>query len=118
MFNSSRYYIGGNTTNNNSSVNLNTPCTGFIQKSNPISRFIRVKNNSVEFNRLFPSSFEEIPKITITKNHTDPYSKDQFGYPRTFKVEVDKPVIILQMMVFGQEEFIVEYVFADEINGE
>lgn len=115
MFNTSKYYIGGNTTNNNASVTLNTPSTGFIQKSNPLSRFIRVKNNSKEFERLFPQSFEEKPKITVTKKIHDDYYKDSYGLPLSYDKEIDREVIVLQMMVFGNDEFIVEYIFADEI---
>lgn len=115
MFNTNRYYIGGNTSNNNASVTLNTPSTGFIQKSNPLSRFIRVKNNTKAFNDLFPQSFEENPKITIVKEEYDRNYKDQYGLPKGFYKTYNREVIVLQMMVFGNDEFIVEYVFVDEL---
>ena len=46
MLNTSVYHIGGNTTNNKCEVHLNNPSSGFIQKSNPVSRFIRFQRGS------------------------------------------------------------------------
>lgn len=52
MFNN--YYINGNSGNAKCEVHLNAPTSGFMQKSNPVSRFIRFKIGSKLETTLFP----------------------------------------------------------------
>ena len=60
MLNTSVYHIGGNTTNNKCEVHLNNLSSGFIQKSNPVSRFIRFQRGS-DIEKLFPTDPRETP---------------------------------------------------------
>lgn len=59
MLNTSVYHIGGNTTNNKCEVHLNNLSSGFIQKSNPVSRFIRFQRGSDIEKLLFPTDPRE-----------------------------------------------------------
>lgn len=96
MFN--RYYIGGDTTNTRCEVNLQQPSTGFIQKSNPVSRFIRFQRGSEIEKQLFPSDPTEVPKLSSRI-----YNK------------CEEEVIILQICIFGQDYMLAEYVFKKDL---
>lgn len=71
-----------------SKVSFNSPSTGIIQKSHPRSKFIRFHYNSPRADRVFSiSKLEERgPEITI-----------------------------LQIMVFGDGELLVEYVYEKDL---
>ena len=115
MFNG--YYIGGNTTNNKCEVHLNQPSTGFIQKSNPVSRFIRFQRGSEIEKELFPTDPRETPKLTYV---TYEYEKD-YRYPderwrdRQVEKEHFEEVIVLQVCIFGDDYMLAEYVFKKDI---
>lgn len=97
MFNS--YHIGGDTTNNKCEVHLNAPSTGFIQKSNPMSRFIKFKSGSKIEDWLFPDDPEDNPRLV----HDDHYSRPK-----------SEEVTVLQVCVFG-DEMLAEYVFNKDL---
>lgn len=102
------YYIGGNTNNEKCVVNLNTPSSGFIQKSNPMSRFIRFQRGS-EFERmLFPLEPNEKPYLT--QKVRDYYN----GKP--FDKEERVEIIILQVCIFGNDYMLAEYVIKSDID--
>lgn len=106
MFNS--YYIGGNTNNQKCAVNLNAPSTGFIQKSNPMSRFIRFQRGSKIEDWLFPTEPNDKPhlKQKITRN----------GYGgQKYDTEEIVEVIVLQVCIFGNDYMLAEYVIAKDI---
>lgn len=99
MFNN--YYINGNTGNAKCEVHLNAPTSGFMQKSNPVSRFIRFKIGSKLESELFPLSPNEKPYIEC---------KDYNGSIKY------RNVTILQVCVFGDNQMLTEYVFDEDIN--
>lgn len=107
------FNLKGGDTYNNSEVSLNVPSTGMIQKSNPKSRFINVKKGSKEFDCLFPHSFEEQPRIEVNKKR---YEEDPTSYGfKSWNETTTKEVTILQCMVYGNDEFFVEYVINEEL---
>ena len=104
-----KYYISGNTTNTKCEVNLNQPSTGFIQKSNPVSRFIRFKRGSDIEKLLFPTDPREVPHLE--------YSKSTWvdGSYYSTKEIIKEEVIILQICIFGEDYMLAEYVFKKDI---
>lgn len=92
------FKIGGNTTS--AKVSFNSPSTGIIQKSHPKSRFIRchAKSNLADW----IMGFDQDPHLEIKdKNYTHKTN--------------DVPVTVLQLMVFGSDELIVEIVNNDDL---
>ena len=120
MFNHTYYNIDGDTTNVKAEVHLNSPSTGFIQKSNPVSRFIRFQRGSEIEKKLFPTDPRETPKLTYV---TYEYEKD-FRYPderwRDKRVEKEhsEEVVILQVCIFGNDYMLAEYVFKRDMKDE
>lgn len=98
MFNS--YYIGGNNTNTKCEVHLNTPSTGFIQKSNPMSRFIRFQRGSKIEDLLFPEDPKNNPRLV----HEDRYRLNEY-----------EEVTVLQVCIFGNDYMLAEYVFNKDL---
>jgi hypothetical protein len=105
-----KYYIGGDTTNVKCEVNLNQPSTGFIQKSNPISRFIRFQRGSEIERLLFPTESNVNPRLYYTKvDHVKspgrPWAVDRI------ENKVYEDVTVLQVCIFGNDYMLAEYVF-------
>lgn len=96
MFNSTSYKIGGNST----TVSFNAPSTGVIQKSHPKSRFVRCAKGS----KMEGWLFDENPHM------------QKKGKYDTWEKYAD--VTVLQVMVFWQDQLLVEIVhnehFIDE----
>lgn len=110
MFN--KYFIGGNTNNQKCEVNLNQPSTGFIQKSNPVSRFIRFQRGSKIEEQLFPTDPRNKPHLTYVENKFDVDHCEISGY---YDVTKEEEVIVLQVCIFGQDYMLAEYVFVKDI---
>lgn len=70
----------------NTNITFNAPCTGMMQKSHP------------------KSNFKTFPLISIEAKYI--FS----DYPRLNKDMKDK-IIILQIMLIGDSDFLVEYVY-------
>ena len=109
MLNTTVYHIGGNTTNNKCEVHLNTPSTGFIQKSNPVSRFIRFQRGSEIEKLLFPTDPREVPKLIYTRLEKNEYSNSWRDNYREVTEKME--VTILQVCIFGNDYMLAEYVF-------
>ena len=101
MFNS--YYLGGHTSNVKCEVHLSAPSTGFIQKSNPVSRFIRFQRGSEIEDLLFPEDPKDNPRLV----HEDHYRLNEY-----------KEVTVLQVCIFGDDYMLAEYVFNDDLKEE
>ena len=108
MFN--KYYIGGNTNNRKCEVNLNQPSTGFIQKSNPVSRFIRFQRGSEIERLLFPTDPRQVPKLTYEEYHYDGRS-----FHESYKTTETEEIIVLQVCIFGNDYMLAEYVFKKDM---
>lgn len=101
------YYIGGNTNNQKCVVNLNTPSSGFIQKSNPMSRFIRFQRGSKIEDLLFPTEPNDKPHLIQTVR------KEYNGHPYDSEEMVE--VVVLQICIFGNDYMLAEYVIKSDI---
>lgn len=87
-------------------VSFNSPCTGIIQKSHPRSNFVRFHYQS----KMAGWVFSDYPRLVEQKWKWAERTCD--------RIYADK-IIILQAMVFGDNEFLVEYVYEkDLINNE
>lgn len=73
-------------------VTFNAPCTGMIQKSHPKSNFMRFHKSS----KMADWVFSDYPRLKEEKYNSD-------------------KIIILQIMVFGDNELLMEYVYEKDI---
>lgn len=95
------YYLGGNTNNQKCVVNLNAPSSGFIQKSNPVSRFIRFQRGSEIERNLFPTDPRQNPSISYKESE--------------WSLDKKEEVIVLQVCIFGNDYMLAEYVLLKDI---
>lgn len=86
MLNVTSFNIGEIT----SKVSLNTPSTGIIQKSHPRSNFTRFHAKSPRAEYVL----SDFPRLT----------KDS-----------SRKLVVLQIMVFGNDELLVEYVYEEDL---
>lgn len=86
MLNVTSFNIGEIT----SKVSLNTPSTGIIQKSHPRSNFTRFHAGSPRAEYVL----SDFPRLT----------KDS-----------SRKLVVLQIMVFGNDELLVEYVYEEDL---
>lgn len=86
MLNVTSFNIGDIT----SKVSLNTPSTGIIQKSHPRSNFVRFHARSPRAEYVL----SDFPRLT----------KDS-----------SRKLVVLQIMVFGNDELLVEYVYEEDL---
>lgn len=86
MLNVASFNIGDIT----SKVSLNTPSTGIIQKSHPRSNFTRFHARSPRAEYVL----SDFPRLT----------KDS-----------SRKLVVLQIMVFGNDELLVEYVYEEDL---
>ena len=113
MFN--KYYIGGNTTNNKCEVNLNSPSTGFIQKSNPVSRFIRFQKGSEIEKLLLPTDPREVPRLEYTVHKKNEYYRDHPWQDQFVNEKMQEEVVVLQICIFGDNYMLAEYAFKKDM---
>ena len=113
MFNT--YHIGGNTTNMKCEVHLNQPSTGFIQKSNPVSRFIRFQRGSEIEKLLFPTESNINPRLYYTKVEYVQSTQRSWDRERV-ESKVYEDVTVLQVCIFGDDYMLAEYVFNKDMN--
>ena len=87
---------------NSQTVTFNQTSTGMMQRSNPNSIFIRFQKNSTLAKMVFPDNGNNpyIEKFDYNSSKYQKY-KDTGG-----KLEV----IVLQILVFGQDEFLCEVI--------
>lgn len=86
MLNVTSFNIGDIT----SKVSLNTPSTGILQKSHPRSNFTRFHARSPRAEYVL----SDFPRLT----------KDS-----------SRKLVVLQIMVFGNDELLVEYVYEEDL---
>jgi hypothetical protein len=97
MLNTTNIKMGSNTSN----VVLNTPSTGMIQRSHPKSFFIRFHSSSAMCKMVFPPNGEGA--------HS--HEQDEYPRKRTF-------ISVLQMLVYGDDWFMVEVVKVEDLTDE
>jgi hypothetical protein len=100
-------------TNNqryNQIVNIKPACTGLIQKSSPLSIITRCHLKSPLAETLLHPEGSHIKRQVWEKGD---YDRDR-GHWKDIKT----PVTILQVMVFGDMECLIEYISTEELNKE
>lgn len=85
-----------NNTTYNSSVNIKPACSGMLQQSHPKSFFMRFHKDSKKAEWIFSTS---------------PCLKELNKYDRFEKI---MDVVVLQVMCFGDEEFLCELIDKNE----
>lgn len=91
MLNVTSFNIGEIT----SKVSLNTPSSGIIQRSHPRSKFVRFHSRS--------------PRSPMS----------EYAFSSRPRLSKDGPeIVVLQIMVFGNDELLVEYVCEQELTVE
>ena len=106
MFNS--YSSSHATINNN--VHLKPACVGTLQKSHNKSKFKRFHVRS----DMATWAFSEVPHLS--EKEADRYTKDYDYYnSNSGKYVIKGPeIVILQVMCFGDEELMIEYVLKSD----
>jgi hypothetical protein len=96
-------------TNNqryNQIVNIKPACTGLIQKSSPLSIITRCHLKSPLAGTLLHPEGSYIERQVWTK---DDCARGRWENIKT-------PVTLLQVMVFGDMECLIEYIYTEELN--
>lgn len=91
--------ISGNKTTNTTNINMNPACMGTLQKTHIKSKFRRFEIDSEISERVF----SEVPFISYEERRV---GSEEWG----FKERIKKEIIILQIMVFGDNQVLIEYV--------
>ena len=89
-------------------VNIKPACTGLIQKSSPLSIITRCHLKSALAETLLHPDGSYIEHRVWTND----------GYCKGYWKEIKTPVTILQVMVFGDMECLIEYILTEELNKE
>lgn len=90
-------------------VNILPACIGTIQKSSPLSKIIKCPINS-EFAEKALDEFEPHIERTIQKS---------YEFTHGYYEEIEKiPIIVLQVMVFGNNECLIEFITKEELNND
>lgn len=88
---------------NNQSVVMNAPCVGTLQKTHLKSKFKRFHVHSPMARWVF----SDIPHLdeTESNNREGKYDRASGKY-----MEISPEIVVLQLMCFGDNELIIEYV--------
>jgi hypothetical protein len=90
----------------NQIVNIKPACTGLIQKSSPLSIITRCHLKSPLAETLLHPEGSYIERRVWTKD----------DYAGGYWEDIKTPVTILQVMVFGNMECLIEYISTEELN--
>lgn len=99
MLNSTNIKLG-NTTNK---VSFNAPCTGILQRSHSKSRFTNFGHNGVMSNEIFPLDGSQ-SKICTYRPPSNSFQRGDY-----------KDITVLQTMLYGDNMFLIEYVFNEDL---
>lgn len=91
-------------------VNIKPACTGLIQKSSPLSTITRCHLKSPLAGTLLHPEGSYIEQRV--------WKKDDYDCARGRWEDIKTPVTILQVMVFGDMECLIEYMVTEELNKE
>ena len=101
-------------------INIKPACVGTIQKSSPLSRIVKCNINSEfaqklldEFNPRIVKEEREYTPIDCRSDFRVDCRSDFRGYWNDIKKEY--PVIVLQVMVFGDEQCLIEFVYKEDL---
>ena len=87
-------------------VNIKPACVGTIQKSSPLSRIVKCAVNS-DFAKAAMDEFS--PHITKKVAHGS-------GWRDTWYSDEPVPIIVLQVMVFGDNQCLIEFITEEDFN--
>lgn len=87
-------------------VNILPACTGIIQKSSPLSKIVKCNIDS-EFAEKALDEFNPHIVKTVQKS----YQYTSGGYEETEEI----PIVVLQVMVFGNNECLIEFITKEEL---
>jgi hypothetical protein len=90
-------------------VNILPACIGTLQKSSPLSKIIKCNIDS-EFAIKAFDKFDPHIVRTVTKS----YKYTSGCYEETEKI----PIVVLQVMVFGNNECLIEFITKEELNNQ
>lgn len=91
-------------------VNIKPACTGLIQKSSPLSTITRCHLQSPLAETLLHPEGSYIERQVVRD--------DYYHYSGSYFKNIKVPVTILQVMVFGDMECLIEYILTEELNKE
>lgn len=87
-------------------VNILPACMGTIQKSSPLSKIVKCGIDS-EFAKNALDEFEP---------HIERITRKTYEYSSGYYNEIEKiPIVVLQVMVFGNNECLIEFITKEEL---
>lgn len=92
-------------------INIKPACVGTIQKSSPLSRIVKCNINSKFAQDLLDEFNPRIVKEERT--YISAYDRPGVGYWNDVKKEYS--VIALQVMVFGDEQCLIEFIYKEDL---
>lgn len=113
LVNQSTYIRMGDTTNK---VQFNTPSTGMMQRSHPKSKFLRFQKGSNMEKWIFPEDGKD-SYIQKRGKWIEPIYKDRFNAPGSYEI-IEIPIEVLQILIFGDNYYLVEYVKIEDLKEE
>lgn len=93
-------------------INIKPACVGTIQKSSPLSRIVKCNINS-DFAQSLLDEFNPCVVKEERKYVLSDCRSNVNGYWNDTKIEY--PVIVLQVMVFGDEQCLIEFVCKEDL---
>lgn len=120
MFNTTNLSVKNSTTHN-STTEINNPSFGEIARSNDESYFVRFKLNSELEKTIFNFNDPHIYLYSQKSIERDPYYSDdirRFGKWETAFYKTKHLIKVIKVLVFGENEFLVEYIKLEELKPE
>ena len=104
MFDTTSFY---NRTSFSQAIDIKPACVGTIQKSSPFSRIVKCHIDSP----FAKNALDELnPHIVKIERKSYQYSS---GY---YDEKEEIPIIVLQVMVFGDQQCLIEFMFEKDYN--
>ena len=96
------------TNNNQQTVNLNEQSTGQLTKLSKTSKLARFEKGSKMENQFFCN------EPYIKKHRTEYRGDDSWGMPKYYETDDYYNIDILQVIIFGNDQYLVEYEIGDK----
>lgn len=112
MFDTTRTTVTVNNIQRYSqTINIKPACVGTIQKSSPLSRIVKCNINS----DFVQSLLDEFNPCVVKEERKHILSDCRPGIGYWSDVKKEYPVIVLQVMVFGDEQCLIEFIYKEDL---
>jgi hypothetical protein len=92
-------------------INIKPACVGTIQKSSPLSRIVKCNINS----KFAQDLLDEFNPCIVKEERKYIHADGRVGVGYWDDTKKEYPVIVLQVMVFGDEQCLIEFVYKEDL---